>query len=1081
MDNWRTQDRFFKNIVSTPSAAAQCVEQVRNLLLSAGDPSAIQAHIDQFSGWLIENGGRPGETKIWCSFILFAARPDLYIFVKPAFFDKALELCGFEPLGGGKALVGEQYLRVMQDMRQLKEALSDLQPADFLDVQSFLWHCVGLEANNTNSSTSDVSPVSFYLFRVPEDELTDEPAQTLSIDLSAHPGSLGFYQSCVDKWIKRGDYALLLPFGTGSRVLAEVKIKSVSIEGDVLELAVESVERTELELQARTNHQFIVPAIADMPGIGPGASQLYREYLDRTRNAYLLTWNPEKYQAGGAGTPAGRLGYEVGDRDSWVCSSTKVRPGDPAYLIRLGGKYPRGLVAKGRILSESGRFPNWDKSKASKERAGVFCEFEDIRDSPDKAGIDSDLLRRQFPEQDWSPQSSGIQIKPEYRDSLHALWASEAGDDWLAKAFEAFIASGESREKIERYRQLTDRVEAGRQNPDLIDDDLVKSIWFDMPHGIANAGQGQISREMMEEIKDDLLPLTRAIVKLPTRETFAGVQSAFEQIRSAGRIKWIPWQVIRRTFAAAGRDWYTTIVNENDMRQFCALLEDRLGKIVEPEDDWFEQNLKVRDAIRARGVSDADPATFSTFFWRLYTYLQGHSDSGTEPTVSGITSMAENIILYGPPGTGKTYELKNQYFGRYTSVPEAVSHEEWQDEVLNEMQWLEVFAAALYDLGGGPVKARVIFEHPYVQAKGRLRGRQSFSPTMVWGYLQSHTSPECEAVRTSDRREPHWFWKTPQSEWQFSKDWPDGADHIVEAVEKIKRGPTKSDSEVKRFELVTFHQSYSYEEFVEGIRPVLSEDGEAQNKLSYELVPGVFRRMCERARNDSGKRYAIFIDEINRGNISKIFGELITLIEPDKRQEESNELHVTLPYSKVSFSVPRNLDIIGTMNTADRSLAHIDTALRRRFRFVELMPKPSLLKPVTLKGEEIDLRQMLEALNRRIEALFDREHMIGHAYFLRNKGETVSGGELPEIFQHRIIPLLTEYFFEDWSKVRQVLADDRVDDNPEMQFVRLMEPDEGLVATGAIHRRKTIYRLNPGALENPQAYIKIYEGLGDEV
>lgn len=204
----------------------------------------------------------------------------------------------------------------------------------------------------------------------------------------------------------------------------------------------------------------------------------------------------------------------------------------------------------------------------------------------------------------------------------------------------------------------------------------------------------------------------------------------------------------------------------------------------------------------------------------------------------------------------------------------------------------------------------------------------------------------------------------------------------------------------------TFHQSYGYEEFIQGLRPDISSD-----KMVFKTVDGVFKEIADRALDDHINNYVIIIDEINRANISKVFGELITLVEEDKRWGEVNQLCATLQSGDV-FAVPNNLYIVGTMNSADKSISLIDAALRRRFDFVEQKPQPELISNDVL-------RKLFKALNKRLAGdLKSTDLLIGHSYFI-NKTEE----DLPNILNRNVIPLLYEYYYDDRKRVESALSE----------------------------------------------------------
>lgn len=445
---------------------------------------------------------------------------------------------------------------------------------------------------------------------------------------------------------------------------------------------------------------------------------------------------------------------------------------------------------------------------------------------------------------------------------------------------------------------------------------------------------------------------------------------------------------------------------------------DDLNAVKIDNQNWTPQQSGIEIKQRSAGLLE-----------KLWVQVTKKASDTKKPITAFKVAEPKNVILYGPPGTGKTYELNN-LLEKYTTPSSVVSREQWLAQELQSVRWFDVVLMALYSLGGS-AKVAEIEKHEFLQQKAKALGRTKNIRAQIWASLQTHTVDESDTVKYAKRQAPQVFDKSADSVWKLVGDWKDACEEQVEQAEFLQAGPPNYQGQA-RYEFVTFHQAYSYEDFVEGMRPVIDEDS---GDVVYRVIPGVFRRLCQLAKNDPAHRYALFIDEINRGNIAKIFGELITLIEKDKRTEfdaDGNIINgkegiwLTLPYSGERFTVPKNLDVYGTMNTADRSIALLDTALRRRFTFKELMPNASIISGIggdgyieDGEGGVINLRALLDSMNRRIRFLLNRDMMLGHAYLCKVK----DFASLKEVVLNQFIPLLQEYFYDDWNRIQLVFRD----------------------------------------------------------
>lgn len=498
----------------------------------------------------------------------------------------------------------------------------------------------------------------------------------------------------------------------------------------------------------------------------------------------------------------------------------------------------------------------------------------------------------------------------------------------------------------------------------------------------------------------------------------------------------------------------------------------------------------------------------------------------------------QNIILYGPPGTGKTY-----YTAVYAvAICDGKSIDELSDysavmERYNELKSENRIAFTTFHQSYG-YEEFIEGLKPFIVPSGTQKDSGNVSYRVESGIFKKF----CDiAEEKKIKTENEIFIKANPVVWKVSLEgaganktkadcfennririgWPnvnDITDTSVTAKEKTILNYFENVMEIGDIVCV-LHDHFSidgigivdgeYEwledgkdyprsrkikwlakDFVEDIRAInggkeLTSPTVYRLNIEPDVILGIAQKHSLNQMadiNEDTKNYVFIIDEINRGNISKIFGELITLIEPTKRKGTSEELQTVLPYSGKPFGVPSNVYILGTMNTADRSIAIIDTALRRRFQFIEMMPDESVLSEISVaaEGETLNISKMLHIINERITFLYDREHTIGHAFFIGLIKDS-SIEMLASVFEKSVIPLLQEYFYEDYYKIQLILGDNgKTEQEEDLKFIKDIKIVPEDIFSGDIEDidlPEKKYEVNQKALYNIQSYKKIAPGL----
>ncbi len=690
------------------------------------------------------------------------------------------------------------------------------------------------------------------------------------------------------------------------------------------------------------------------------------------KKTWLLTWNPNNWEWKTFEKDCNAVKNGIPIEDKYSCHSKDPKIGDRAFVLKLGENLPKGIIASGYVVHE----PYDDMMEhANKTGRCIKIKFDRIINFNKDAILSQDILRKKIPTKtEWSPRSSGTEIKKEDAKKLEDLWKNikevvvnpaeskywlyqpgPGGDFWdefysqniIAICWDELGDLKQYNSEEELAEKITE-IYSKKSNPDKL------ANWEFA--NVMNIG------DIVYVKKGDKGLIGRGIVQ--SDYCFDDTRSEYKSVR---KIHWTHKGNYNVDMSELGLEKWPQKTLTNYSKDFCLKIEDI----------FMNNNKNEQDNI-----------------------------------------IPLNQILYGPPGTGKTYNtiveaikiLDKDLYEKYKNSPKNNDdYKELRDRYnqlkkLGQIEFVTFHQSYSYEEFVEGIKPDLdVSELKYIREDGIFKRICDNAGTKVANDFEKIYAKFIEEF------DENYEFKTSKSSFKVRVNEKDGLTIRTGENFDVENSGTITKEQIK-------NQTYTSE----------------GRRIKLETITKYLQDKYDLKFNQNKQKqpYVLIIDEINRGNISKIFGELITLIEEDKRENMS----VKLPYSQETFTVPKNLYIIGTMNTSDRSIASIDIALRRRFIFKEMMPDVDLVPNIDVFGQ--NLQKIFTTLNERISVLLDRDHQIGHSYFMKLKESSNPSEDFKRVWYDCIMPLLNEYFYGDWEKLCALLGEPQKDGK---SFIRKTE------------------------------------------